>query len=193
MKIQPLNRYFLYASTDVVTISKEMFKTYVTYIGGHRHRPLCLRYPTSEIDISYSDIGTKNAGLKTFIPISGGIRYRHQLSFRYQTKSISDIPISKIDLSFPNDPSKIIMTFNFPHLFQTHSLHVQYLASYHSATRICTYPCRISDFGQKFIPISDIMTDSALFSPISDVPLSGSVRYRWSRISDWVPTYGYIA
>ncbi len=30
MKIKLLKRYFLYASTDVVTFSKEMFKTYVT-------------------------------------------------------------------------------------------------------------------------------------------------------------------
>ncbi len=33
------------------------------------------------------------------------------------------------------------------------------------------------------------MSDFELFSPISDVPISGSVRYRWSRISEWVPTY----
>jgi hypothetical protein len=33
------------------------------------------------------------------------------------------------------------------------------------------------------------MSDSVLFSPISDVPVSGSVRYHWSWISDWVPTY----
>ncbi len=48
----------------------------------------------------------------------------------------------------------------------------------------------MSDIGQKLIPIYDIMSDSAHFSPISDVPLSGSVQYRWSRISDWVPNYG---
>jgi hypothetical protein len=35
-----------------------------------------------------------------------------------------------------------------------------------------------SGYEQKFIPISDIMSVSALFSPISDVPISGSVRYR---------------
>ncbi len=67
------------------------------------------------------------------------------------------------------------MRYNFLHWFQTHSLHVKYLASYH--------------LGQKFIPISDIMSDSALFSPIWDVLISGSVRYRWSLLSDWVLTY----
>ncbi len=36
------------------------------------------------------------------------------------------------------------------------------------------------------------MSDSALFSLISDVPISGSVWYRWSQISDWVPTYGFM-
>jgi hypothetical protein len=39
-------------------------------ISGHRHRPWCRRYPTSDIDISYSDIGTKNVGLNPFIPVS---------------------------------------------------------------------------------------------------------------------------
>jgi hypothetical protein len=34
------------------------------------------------------------------------------------------------------------------------------------------------------------MSDSAHFSPISDVPISGSAQYRWSWILDWVPTYG---
>jgi hypothetical protein len=57
-------------------------------IGGHRHRPSCRRYPTSDIDISYSDIGTKYVGLNPFIPILEEFRYRHQLPFRYWTKSI---------------------------------------------------------------------------------------------------------
>ncbi len=68
------------------------------------------------------------------------------------------------------------------------TVYVKYLASYHCATRIYKLWCQISDIGQKFIQISDIMLDSALFSPILDVSISGSVR--WSRISDWLPTYG---
>jgi hypothetical protein len=51
-----------------------------------------------------------------------------------------------------------------------------YLVSYHCATRIIKLECRISDIGQNFIPISDIMSDSALYGPISDVSISGSVR-----------------
>ncbi len=35
-------------------------------------------------------------------------QHRHQLPFRYRTKSISDIPISKVDKSDPNDPNKIL-------------------------------------------------------------------------------------
>ncbi len=48
-------------------------------IGGHRHRPLCRRCPTSDIDIdiSYSAIGTKHVGLNPFIPISEVFRYQH--------------------------------------------------------------------------------------------------------------------
>jgi hypothetical protein len=85
-------------------IRKKMLKI----IGGHRHQPSCRRYPTSDIDISYSDIGTKYVELNPFIPISKEFQYRHQLPFRYQTKSISDFPMSKIDKSFPNDLSKIL-------------------------------------------------------------------------------------
>jgi hypothetical protein len=44
--------------------------------------------------------------------------------------------------------------------------------------------CRISDIGKKFHPISDILSDSAVFSPISEVLISGSVRYSSSRISE---------
>jgi hypothetical protein len=54
-------------------------------IGGHRHRSQCRRYPISDIDICYSDIGDKYVGLKNIIPISEVFRYRHQSSFRYPT------------------------------------------------------------------------------------------------------------
>jgi hypothetical protein len=52
-------------------------KLKVVIIGGHRHRPQYRRYPTSDINICYSDIGRKYVGLKTVIPISEGFRYRH--------------------------------------------------------------------------------------------------------------------
>jgi hypothetical protein len=83
------------------------------------------------------------------------------------------------------------MSYELQHWFWTHSLCVKYLASYQCTTRIYKWWCRILDIAQKFIPISNIMSDSAHFSPISDVPISGLVRYRWSRISEWVPTYDY--
>ncbi len=161
-------------------------------IGGHRHRPLCRRDQTSDIDISYSDIGTKYVGLNPLIPISEEFQYRHQLPFRYRTKSISDIPISKIDKSFPIDPRKILSPNNFISLDSNPQLCVVNPLSDHCATGTYKYWCRISNIGQKFIPISDIMSFSKHFSPISDVPISGSVRYRWSRISDWVHTYAYM-
>ncbi len=63
---------------------------------------------------------------------------------------------------------------------------------YHCATRVYKYWCRISDIGKTFIPISDIISNYKHFSPILDVPISGSVRCRWSQISDWVPTYVHI-
>ncbi len=58
---------------------------WVKSIGGHRHRSQCRRYPISDIDICYSDIGDKYVGLKNVIPISEEFRYRHQRSFRYPT------------------------------------------------------------------------------------------------------------
>jgi UDP-2,3-diacylglucosamine pyrophosphatase LpxH len=38
-------------------------------IEGHRHRSACRQYPTSDIDICYSDIGDNYVGLKNVIPI----------------------------------------------------------------------------------------------------------------------------
>ncbi len=58
---------------------------YIFPIGGHRHRSQCRRYPTSDIDICYSDIGEIYVGLKNVIPISEVFLYRHQSSFRYPT------------------------------------------------------------------------------------------------------------
>ncbi len=52
--------------------------------GGHRHRSLCRRYPTSDIDISYSDMG------KNILDQIPSFPYQHQVPFRYQTKLLSD-------------------------------------------------------------------------------------------------------
>jgi hypothetical protein len=54
-----------------------------------------------------------SVGLNPLILISEEFRYRHQLPFRYRTKSISDIPISNIDKSFPNDSIKIIIILHW--------------------------------------------------------------------------------
>jgi hypothetical protein len=56
-------------------------------IGGHRHQSQCRRYPISDIDICYSDIGDKYVGLKNVIPISEVFRYIRTSEF---------IPISDI-------------------------------------------------------------------------------------------------
>jgi hypothetical protein len=122
----------------------------------YRHRPLCRRYPTSDIDISYSDIGTKYVGLNPLIQISEEFRYRHQLPFRYRTKSISDIPISKIDKSLPIDPRKLLSLLILSHWIRTCNLCVCHKASYHCATGIYKYYCRISDIGYRTTVYSDI-------------------------------------
>ncbi len=46
------------------------------------------------------------------------------------------------------------------------------------------FRCQISDIGKKLNPISDVMSDSAVFSPILEVAISGSVRQRSSRTSE---------
>jgi hypothetical protein len=45
----------------------------------------------------------------------------------------------------------------------------------------------ISDIGKQFNPTSDITSDTAVFSPISEIPISCSIQ-RSSQISDWVPS-----
>jgi hypothetical protein len=149
----------------------------VVCIGGHRHRPSCRQYPTSDVDISYSDIGTKYVGLNPHIPISEEFRYRQQLPFRYRTKSISDIPVSKIDKSILKDPSKFIVDSFLPLVSNS-----QHLWQESSVLLLCFKGLQtlVSDIGYqtKVYPISDIMSDFAHFSPISDIPISGSVRYR---------------
>jgi hypothetical protein len=45
------------------------------------------------------------------------------------------------------------------------------------------FGCRRLDICHKFHPIFDIMSDSAIFSPISETLISGSVRDCLSRIS----------
>ncbi len=58
-------------------------------------------------------------------------------------------------------------------------------------TRAQTQTFQDSDMfvDKKLIRISDITSDSAVFSPISKVPISGSVRYCSSRTCKWVATY----
>ncbi len=149
-------------------------------ISDIRHRHLLFRYRNQicRTNPFHSDIGR--------VPLSTSA------SIRYRTKSISDIPISKIDQSFPNDPSKILV-------------HLMYLTGFEPANFTLSIWCLTTGLRGLFnlnvrYKISDknlfrcliyVMSDSALFSPISDVPISGSVRYIWSWIADWVPTYAF--
>jgi hypothetical protein len=114
-------------------------------IGGHRHRSQCRRYPTSDINICYSDIGDKYVGLKNVIPISEVFRYRHQSSFRYPTLKKKKISACRFE------PTTLRMV------------------SERYDTKLLWLPkqFRMSDIRENFIPISYIMSDSAL-----------SVRYR---------------
>jgi hypothetical protein len=127
-------------------------------IGGHRHRSQCRRYPTSYIDIRYSDIGDKYVGLKNVIPISEVYRYRHQSSFRYpilKKKNISSCIFEPTSLGMVSE------RFN--------------------TKLLCLSVCsEMSDTGYRIKVYSDIRYNVGLrsLSPISEVPISGSVRYR---------------
>ncbi len=99
------------------------------YGGGRRHIHICGGGPYgggADGDHVKENIGSGHrwaltsafmsaisVGLNPLIPISEEFRYRHKLPFRYRTKSISDIPISNIDKSFPNDPIKIIIILHW--------------------------------------------------------------------------------
>jgi hypothetical protein len=127
-------------------------------IGGHRHRSQCRRYPTSDIDICYSDIGDKYVGLKNVIPISEVFQYRHQSSFQYPTLKKKDISLCRFERTSLETESERFNT-------KLRSLSV------------CT---QMSDIGYRIKVYFDILYNVGLrsLSPISEVPISGSVRYR---------------
>ncbi len=132
--------------------------SFVTGIGGHRHRSQCRRYPTSDIVICYSDIGDKYVGLKNITPILEVFRYRHQSSFRYPTLKKKE---------------------NFTLQIQTRAPWNGKQALLHYAT---VTVCLHRDVGYQ---ISDKTSFHIRYnvglcslSPISEVLISGSVRYR---------------
>jgi hypothetical protein len=89
----------------------------------------------SDIGISYSDIGTKYVRLNPLIPISEEFWYRHQLPFGYRTKLILDIPISKIDKSFPKTRIKFYYS-KFFSLDSNTETSCDILRVLHCATRV---------------------------------------------------------
>ncbi len=138
--------------------------TFMISIGGHRHRSQCGRYPTSDIDISYSDIGVKYDGLKKNIPISEVFWYRHQSSFGYPTLNKKIFPPCGLNPALLGLVSECCTT-----------------------KLLCpTIQIGMSDIGYRINIYSYIQYNVGLrsLSPILEVPISGSVRYRWSRISD---------
>ncbi len=110
------------------------------YIGGHRHRSQCRRYPTFDIDICYSDIGDKYVGLKNVIPILEVFRYQHQSSFRY--------PILKKQKYF----SVLIRTLSLGTVSKLYNINLLWLS----------VSLGMSDIGYLINFCSDIMSDSAL-------------------------------
>jgi hypothetical protein len=150
---------FLQSITTDIICQKVMLNS----IGGHQHWSQCRRYPISDIDICYSDIGDKYVGLKNVIPISEVFRYQHQSSFRYLTLKKKYIPTWKFE---PGPRRMVSERYNTELLYISLNL--------------------MSDIGYRIKLYSDIRYNVGLrsLSPISEVLISGLVRYRWSRISD---------
>jgi hypothetical protein len=95
---------------DATLIDVTFWGVYVVLsIGGHRHRSQCRRYPTSDIDICYSDIGDKYVRLENVIPILEVFRYRHQSSFRYLILKKKDISSCKFE---PKSLGKVSKRYN---------------------------------------------------------------------------------
>ncbi len=113
-------------------------------------------------------------------------RHRHLL-FRYRKKIcrtencysvIGRVPIST-SYSIPISAIKHTHIFSHPPELNPRPVFSQASTLLLSqCTGLYMVGCRISDIGLKFVPISDIMSDSTLFSPISKVPISSSDRYR---------------
>jgi hypothetical protein len=157
---------YIYIYIKNIYIYKYNFltKNMPAVIGGHRHRSQCRRYPTSDIDICYSDIGDKYVGLKT--------------SFRY--RKCSDIDI-RVHSDIRHWRKKKIS----PCRFEPAPLGM--MSEHYNITLLWLLVQKwMSDIGYWIQLHSDIRYNVGLrsLSPISEVPISGSVRYRWSRISD---------
>ncbi len=138
-----------------------------TDIGGHRHRSQCRRYPTST----------------SVIPISETNMSDWHTSFRYRKCSNIDIR-SHSDIRYWR--KKIISSCRFE------PTSLGKVSERYNTKLLCQLVrIEMSDIGYRIKVYSDIRYNVGLrsLSPISEVPISGSVRYRWSRISDWVPTY----
>ncbi len=116
----------------------------LTDIGGHRHRSQCRRYPTSDIDICYSDIVSVPISTSEFIPISNIDEKK------YSPRGFEPTPHKRI---------------NERHNTKLLSLSVYIGMSY---------------IGYWIKLYSDIRYNVGLrsLSPISEVPIAGSVRYR---------------
>jgi hypothetical protein len=131
---------------------------------------LILMTAISDIDLFYSDIGDKYVGLKTFIPVSEVFRYQHQSPFRY--------PTLKKEVIFSGG-------FEFEPLDLVHE-------RYNTQLHCFSVTVWMSDIGYRIKLYSEIRYNVGLrsLSPISEILISGSVRYCWWRISDCVATYG---
>jgi hypothetical protein len=172
----------------------------------------------SDIDICYSDIGDKNVGLKTVIPILEVFRYRHQSPFQYPTLKkklflqswvqIQQSPQPTVDCqSLDGLPSGMALCCRLSSegrqrsIYKKHQKQLRKIISpggfkpvplekvrklYTTQLQCLSNEAGMSDIRYRIKLYSDIWYNVGLrsFSPISERFLSGSVRCRWSRISD---------
>jgi hypothetical protein len=142
-----------------------LLHTYPMVIGGYRHRSQCQRYPTRH-PISTSAI-----------PISETNMSDWKTSFRYRK-------CSDIDIRVHSDIRHWRKINNFPCRFESTPLGMV-SERYNTKLLWLSGWKGMSNIAYRIKHFSNIRyVGPCSFSPISEVPISGSVRYRWSRISD---------
>ncbi len=141
-------------------------------IGGHRHWSQCRRYPISDIWHWHLLFWYRRQICRT--------EKRHS-DIRSVPISTSEFnPISEIEEKKSISPCRFE-----PTLLGLDSKH------YNTNLLWLSVQHWMSDIAYRIKLYSHIRYNVGLrsLSPISEVPISGSVRYCWSRISDQVPTY----
>jgi hypothetical protein len=117
------------------------------------------------------------------------VQYRHYSVFRYLTSPISEHPESDIDGFYlqyvPCHICQCQRRYVFLFLLITWLMDMDMDTGTHTDIQRFGYWY----IGKKFNPVFGITSEFVRFNLISGIPITSSVWFRSSRISDWIPTY----